>query len=734
MMAVTGFAGIGKLDPRLGQLALSPEKNAALQAALHKGSAGEQRIRVIITHDAGLKDIRRAGGSVICSRGDIAVVSVPVSRLEAVANLSSVVYIESPLPAKAQLDESTIAVQARKAQSQRGVSGRGVVIGIIDSGIDFRHHDFRNGDGSTRIKYLLDLSTPGPDYSGTAYDEDDINNALNGIVGLGETDASGHGTHVAGIAAGDGMDGYGYGNYAGVAPEADLVIVKATRDMEGREFLSSDQIIALTFIDSVAQVLDQPWVANLSLGGHNGAHDGTSSMERFIDSMVGPGKPGKVVVTVAGNDGDMDVHARTDLGASSDSKISIQVFQYFPQSGPGNDLVVISGWYDGDYSIGVDLIAPSGEKYGPVLPGNVFDRKTDNGAVYIWNGFYENNGSYKPGLNPFNGDREFYIQIIDEDENQTPASGEWQMKFSGIGGEVDAWLASASMDAGFVQGNVAFGKLSIPGTARNSITAAAFISKKNWTDLDGNFLTFDGDGEFEKGTISEFSSPGPVRKGGYQKPDIAAPGQIVASSYSVNAPPSSPFSVFAQSDPRYPNALIDEDGVHGMNSGTSMAAPHIAGAAALILELYPEYSAVQVKEMLITSANADRFVGPAPNDLWGWGKLDIFSALQINPGEETPTNLSLAEPAPNPFINQTRITYELPLLEEFGDVRITIYNAVGQHVRTLVEEEKNVGSHTVYWDGRDSFGGAVGSGVYLLQMKFGNSKIVKKVVFLSRNK
>jgi subtilisin family serine protease len=729
-----GISGIGKLGPRIGRLVLSPERAETAQPDLFKGSDGQNNIQVVVTHNNGLRDIRNVGGSVICSRGDIAVVSVPLNKLEAVSNLPSVIYVESPLPAQAQLDQSTVQIQARKVQNQRGVLGRNVIVGLIDSGIDFWHHDFRNADGSTRIKYLLDLSTPGPIYGGTVFDENDINTTLDGGGNVNQNDVSGHGSHVAGIAAGDGSTNSTIGVFAGVAPGADLVIVKATRDQAGAEFLSTDQIKALTFIDSVAAFLNQPYVANLSLGGHNGAHDGTSVVERFIDSLVGAGKPGKVVVTVAGNDGDADIHAAITFSASSNANMSFQVDSYFPQIGAGNDMIVLSGWYNGGASIGVTLISPSGTRYGPVLPSNIFDQKTDNGSIYIWNGYYDNGSSYQNGLNPFNGDREFYVQIYDEEQDKRPASGEWRIEYTGTGATVDVWIASATMGVNFVNGKSDVGKISIPGTARNAITAAAYISKKNWYDLDGNHLTFDSENQRDKGDISDFSSPGPVRKGGYQKPDIAAPGQIIASTYSSQALPSSPHSIFAQTDPRYPNALINQDGDHGMNSGTSMAAPHVTGAVALILEQSPNLTALQIREMLVKSTRTDEYVGSTPNNSWGWGKLDVFNALQINPGEETPTKLQMFDPAPNPFLNQTRITYELPLLDEIGVVRIVIYNAIGQQVRVLVEEEKNVGSHIVYWDGRDSFGSAVGSGVYLLQMKFGNSEIVKKVVFLSRNK
>ena len=94
----------------------------------------------------------------------------------------------------------------------------------------------------------------------------------------------------------------------------------------------------------------------------------------------------------------------------------------------------------------------------------------------------------------------------------------------------------------------------------------------------------------------------------------------------------------------------------------------------------------------------------------------------------------MLDPWPNPFVNQTRITFELPLMENISAVKISVYNAIGQHVRTLVDGKKNVGTHTLYWDGRDRFGSPVGSGLYFIKMMFGNNKIINKVVFLGKNK
>ncbi|MBN1559938.1 S8 family serine peptidase [candidate division KSB1 bacterium] len=738
LISISAFANIDKMDARLGRLAMNPERVRTESPVLRK-SGTTYLVRTIVTlrgSAAELDNVR-----VIYHYDDMAIVDIALPMLHHISDLDCVVYMEMPTPTKATLDQSTQIIGAVQAREGRGAGGRNVVVGIIDSGIDWRHDDFLKPDGTTRIKYLLDLSEAGAVYGGIVYGEDQINAALAGHGNINAVDISGHGTHVAGIAAGDGVEGYGYGDYAGVAPEADIVAVKATRDRQGSEFYTTDQILALAFIDSVAQVLGKPWVANLSLGGHSGAHDGTSPVERYIDKITGPGIPGKAVVTVAGNDGDRDIHAKTSISSANDSPlISFAIDAFTPNAGPSNDVIELTGWYDGSRKIGVTLISPSGNRYGPVLPSQVFpdgDRShpSSDGSIYIWNGFYftDSGEEGQSGANPHNGDREFYISISDDDQAVLPATGEWHIEFSGAGGAIDMWLVNSSMEAYFIQGKVNDGKLTIPGTAKNSITVASFISKKTWQDLDGNRLTFDSQGNFAVGQISPFSSPGPVRKADYQKPDIAAPGQIICSTFSVDSPPTNPYSIF-QSDPNLPNALINQDGYHALSSGTSFAAPHVTGAVALILEQNAQLSVNQIRDILQKAADSDGWVGDVPNTLWGWGKVNVFQALLLDPEEEPPTMLSLYPAAPNPFVGRTGITFDVPLLENIPTTRIVIYNALGREVRTLVNEMKNSGSHTVYWDGHDDGGAPVGKGVYFIQMTFGVSKIAKKALFLGIEK
>ncbi len=726
------FDHFSKMDPRLTKILLNSERIDDIKNDLSLKKSGTQWfVEAIITFDGNVYELESSGVQIVKSFADMAVVRVPFEKLEQVAENPQIIYMEAPTISKPYLDKSIPVINGIKARQTLNKTGKGVLVGVIDSGIDWQHYDFRKSNGDTRIKFLLDLSdSNGNYYGGKLYTEQDINNALNGLGQVNEYDYSGHGTHVAGIIAGDDSELAGYGSFAGVAPEADLVIVKASRDVKGDSFLSTDQFIALTFIDSVASVLGMPYVVNMSLGGHFGAHDGTASTEREIDALVGPTTSGKAIVTVAGNERDVNIHAKAYLGSSSgSSEITFNV----DGSGSGNDLIQLDAWYDGSSNVTLSLISPDGVTHGPVRRGNYYDKSTNDGKILILNGYFvKDNGSAVYGVSPFNGDFEIYIEISDND-GIAPSEGEWKIKFEGSNATIDAYMAYSSINVQFDQGSVSTGKISVPGTSKNVITSGGYITRLTWTDFENNTLTIDSQNNMSVGDIADFSNPGPTRDGRI-KPDVTAPAMMIASTISQQAWVTEPNSMFISGNSSFPYGMILQDGKHGLASGTSMAGPHVAGAVALLLEEFPNATATQLQGMLANSANADQYTGSLPNSDWGWGKLDVYKALQTEPGEKPVLEFIVDNIYPNPFprteTKSAHIDYMLSESESGEHITITVYNALGQKVRTIISETQNAGSHAVIWDGRDDNSYPVAAGVYLVEFKSNSKQEVKKVVYL----
>jgi subtilisin family serine protease len=723
------WAGINKLDPRLEIMAAHPERFAALEKSgkiLRKDAKGYW-VETLVTFDGDPSQIKQCGASLRCVWDDLAIVHIFLNLLSDLSDLDCVRYVEANRTVHLSLDVSVPAIAVPQVREDFDLTGKGVIIGIIDSGIDWQHEDFISPDGTTRIKSILDLSEPGDVYGGTVYTEEDINLALNGIGNVSQQDLVGHGTHVAGIAAGDGTNGSGFGTYAGVAPEADLVVVKATHSIDATDFTTSNQIVAMKFIDSVATALGMPYVMNLSFGGHDGAHDGTATAERKIDELIGLGRHGKAIVTVAGNEGDEDIHASGEFKRGVNSiTAALVIVPYSPTSVIGDDVVQMVAWYDGDSHTSVSIESPNGLSYGPVAPGSYIERSGSDGEVYLWNGFYEKGDGYLPGANPFNGDKEVFIQI-GEHSVVPPAAGTWKIIFQGSKGRFDVWLAYASMATHFLNQVDNSSKVSIPGTAQNVITVGAYITKRTWYDLDGNHLTFDSNNELSVGQLARFSNSGPTRDGRI-KPEITAPGQMIGSTYSTYAPPTSSASIYTNAN--YPNAFILPDERHAVHQGTSMAAPHVTGVVALLLQKYPELTANQIKQIIQQSARRDVYTGSMPSDTWGYGKVNAFAALQINPEEEPPIDFKLVQGYPNPFTNKTTIMYELPVGSYAVPTSIKIYNSIGQLVRVLVSGDQWGGKQIAFWDGRDDNGNPLASGVYFCRFQSGRYNEMFKLAFL----
>ncbi|HOC88919.1 MAG TPA: S8 family serine peptidase [bacterium] len=720
--SVPGGEKSAKMDPLL-QLRAIRESLRAVDG-LGKSMAGE-RIICIASGHVSAEALAARGARVRWQRGEFAIVMVEAGRLDEVAQTPGLRYLEAGVSSRPVTDVSIPDVGGIAARNASGLTGDGVLIGIVDSGIDWRHQDFITPEGKSRIVAILDLSEPGDYYGGTLTTADQIEEALALGLELPTHDYSGHGTHVAGIAAGDGGSSDALGSYAGMAPAAGLVIVKASRDPFVSEFSSEDQMIAIGFIDSVAAAAGKPCIINLSFGTTFGAHDGTAAVERYIDALSGPGR---IFVAAAGNEADKKHHALVNP-SSSGARISFTIPAYNPAAGSGNDYLLLDGWYDGGSQVAVTLITPANETIGPVGYGRYYSGSTSSGAVNIWNGFYESGEEIIGGPNPFNGDKECIIEISDA-AGTPPAAGEWQLRFSGTSDKFDMWIASESMSVSFISGSSGQTTLTVPASSRSVIAVGAYTTKKSWFNIDGENLTLDTKGTIKIGDVAEFSGAGPTRDGRI-KPELTAPGRIIGSTFSSEADPLSSYSVFASSNGSYPNAFILPGGMHGLSLGTSMAAPHVSGAIALLMEKYPGLSAAGARQVLIRTARP--VSGTARADQWGYGKLNAAAFVSVNPDslpEEEESTLFL--PYPNPFIISTTIPYQVPSVDGYEqEPEILVYNILGQRVPArFYRQTASFGRGAVVWYGRTEREQRVAAGVYFFVFVYENRRVVRKICLL----
>jgi len=588
--------------------------------------------------------IEALGGRVIARAGTLFGARVPLSALRALGADSRVRYVKAARRVKPNNDLAMQDIRASLVRTRSngiftGATGSNVIVGTFDTGIDWSHPDFKHPDGTTRILYVWDLSTTGAppgNVGGQVFDGgNECSAALITAGACSERDVAAHGSHVAGIAAGDGSGGSPY-QYTGVAPNADIIAVKGG-DVS---FSFADVLAGIEYIFKRADILGRPAVVNLSLGSDYGAHDGTESEEQAIDSLVGPGH---IVVIAAGNSGSNPtaiegnspisyLHATRTLITGDTAQLGVTVPVYTAASGSIDDYMLFTMWYDARDFVTITVRRPDGTTFARSTGDAAAHDEAAAGHIYL------DNASEGPA--PQNGDRQADIEMYDDDPTHPPAAGTWVITIRldrlGGSGRFDVWeyLASSTLAGSQISGGGDNAYLvSTPGNAARAITVAAHVNRVNWISQSGGFQFSVRE---QVGDLATFSSPGPTRPvrdslPSRQKPDLSAPGKGVFSVYS------------SMSSPPAPGALIAPDGAHVLISGTSMSTPMVTGSVALLLERKPDLTPEQVRTILTGSARQDGFTGVSyagfgggvPNPSWGYGKLDVQAALA-----QVPLNLT----------------------------------------------------------------------------------------------
>jgi len=658
-LAFLAFAGPEKLDPMLRAFFLSPPDLQPLALSTLGAETLDRPIRVFVELADGVTDFPGLRTRV----GNLATSSLTLPEIYSLSEKPDVLRIRAARPVEPLLDYSVPEVGAPALwYGSPSTTGQGVLVGFVDSGVDILHPAFRldrDGDGfleGSRILFYWDQTggsgwfpdfwgdEPGEGRYGRVYSQRE----LEGYIRAGFSPAPdnlGHGTHVAGIAAGGKAAGF-----PGVAPGADLVVVKTN-------FYEDGVVDGIKFVFEAAKFLGKPAVVNLSLGGHSGPHDGKGLFERMVSALVEG--PGRVIVAAAGNEGAKKIHVGGEIRSQTTWTIV-----------PGGASLVARFWYELPARFSITVTSPLGETL-TVFPGQARGLTTASGILWL-----DNTGT------SLGATQEVFLTLTGA------ASGTaWRITFEPVlPGRVDGWIESPSMGY-FLEGD---GQMTIaePGNAERVITVGAYVTKISWNSQAG-FFRAEG---YELYALAPFSSRGPTRDGRL-KPEIAAPGAWIASARSRDA----------QVSPWY--AL--PDGLNMMLAGTSMSAPHVAGACALLLSLRSGLSWSEILAALRAGARADSFVGSAPNPSWGFGKLDLprtWAALQPPSSVQKPGLFLLA----NPVSFSAHFRYQIPENAHWAELRI--YDLLG---RLVWREMLSLGSETVRWDLLSLSGFRVSSGLYL---------------------
>ncbi len=491
---------------------------------------------------------------------------IKVNDLSRIIELEGLQYIELPKILYTSAYDSNRASCIPSVWNSYNLTGEGILVGFLDTGIDYTHNAFKDADGNTRIEYIYDLENR------IVYDKNKINEALKSedpFSVVPEIDLSGHGTHVAGIACAGGN--INFDNY-GVAYKSSIAMVKITGENSLRAALSTQLMRGLKFLMDKSNEINKPLVVNISLSTNDGSHNGSSLLEKYIQTFTQLQKA--VIVVAAGNEGNSAHHVGGKMKKEEDLDLNI---------GDGEKVIMLDFFKPVLVDVSVEVISPTGISTGPMeLSESYKERFVGREKIIV----------YSTGPKPFDIQGQTTISILPLGDTIT--AGGWRIivkKLNNYEGYFDIWLPISeglNERTRFLQPDV-YNTLGIPATVEGVISVGSY-----------NFLN---------NNLSAFSGRGVVRPEWLIKPDLVAPGENILST-------------------------AEEQGFD-TKSGTSMAAPQVAGICALLFEwgiirnndpfLYGE----RIKYYLIKGAKRTIFGEAYPNPDLGYGFVCLDRTMEL---------------------------------------------------------------------------------------------------------
>jgi subtilisin family serine protease len=619
---------------------------------------------------------KKHGGRLRTSQNSICSVQIPATAIQAFAAEPGIIEI-GHAPVALQPLNDTMRAQSRVdevhsglAPLTQGYTGRNVVMGILDSGIDFNHPDFKDSLGNTRIVAIWDQrdntgTGPAPYNYGTVWTQAQINS---GNCTHNDLQYYGHGTHVSGIAAGNGRSTT-VRDYSGVAPEA--VIIAVAIDFTGANSPTA-VADATAWIYALADSLGLPCVINASLGSYYGSHDGQDLSAQLIDNEI-TSQPGRVFVGASGNAGDLDIHLSYPL-QSSDTN-----FTWFSL---GSGDIYMQLW--------MDTIASARAKFavGTTNTANWSDRGRNGFTTIaqnlsgITNDTIYNSAGQRLGIVLRTATIQGSAYSLEFLVQPDSLSGYyWSLETTGSG-IFHCWsfdfVPNTALPAAAVYPRISryrqtdriSSMVSSFQCSDKVITVGNYVNRSTWPDVNNVWQV---DNSVTAGDIMSNSSRGPTRTG-LTKPEIAAPG---ANNFSCGVISSLPN--FIANAPQ----VVALGGYHVQGGGTSAASPVVAGTAALCLQHTPGADWLQVRNAILYCARNDTFTGPvaaAPDNTWGYGKVDAFAALSNCFLTTTGPENTAAETAALVYPNPAAAGQSVIFATDEGVTQISIVNMLGENV------------------------------------------------------
>lgn len=575
----------------------------------------------------------------------------PFESLPDVEAISQVTNIRLAPPIDYAMDEAAQLIYAPplwggRVPPRTGLTGKGVIVAIVDTGLDLFHADFRqmqgpNQDqpnGPTRVLDAWDMTLSGTPPVGFSYgdriDNSDIANMLNGGSQTALVDSSGHGTMVAGIAAGNGAapngnvplpTGEAPFRYVGIAPEAELAIVKLPDQPT-----IANVVDAVTWAFKLATDTGRAVVVNLSLCSREGPHDGFSDLDKILAALIAAedaaGRWGRGIVAAAGNDGNTYRHTVTSHPSLHSNLIS-QWNCFTASHSPAGieESYWLQGWYGGDHTYRVQVSSAAGSATALAEPGTEVTQTAGGVTITVRNGMDTVNGKKKVDIRVSSSTVALssITLFIAHPTGTGTGTIDWYMVKSLVPGKVDtatfdnviplpeAWKVST---------------ITSPGSCAAALCVGAESASSTFPDSSGVIET---PGTGIVGAYQPFSSQGPLLGSATVKPDLVAPATAFVTSLSGMRSPAVPYY---QVDRDLKHAQVVQ-GTTLRDGGTSISAAFATGAGALVIQRSGKQPSAQwlaAMKLLVTSRIAPNDTAAQdalPNNKLGAGKLWLQSMV-----------------------------------------------------------------------------------------------------------
>lgn len=534
------------------------------------------------------------------------IITIAIEDIQKVSTIEEIQYIELPKTLFTSDSGSNRASCVPEVWSLYNLTGEGVLVGFIDSGIDYLHPAFKNEEGGTRIEYIYDLSQ-----GGKVWNKNDINRAINSndpySVVL-QRDIIGHGTHVAGIACAGGNINK---TYYGVAYKSSIAMVKMTGSGKVSYAKSTQLMRGIKFLIEKSKELKQPLVINLSFSTNDGAHNGNSLLEQYIQTICSLERISFVIAS--GNEGAAAHHVGGVLRESVNLSMAVAADE---------KSLILQFYKEFLTDISIEIKNPAGASSGIIT--------LENGIYYDGNIGRDKYFIYNSGPKPFDISGEIIISLNVDTGFLT--GGTWNINIYSKGetvGGFDIWMPISeglNPSTKFLKPDP-FNTLGIPATVPNVVSVGSYNYKTN--------------------SLSSFSGRGKI---GEDKPDVMAPGEEIISSTT--------------------------GGGYDSLSGTSMAAPHAAGAAALFMQWGlvlgndPYMYGDRLKYFMLKGAKRERMDAVYPSPTWGYGELCVRGGMELAVQRGT-RNKGLRQECSELFYEENYSNY---IVEYEGDIQSAFIN------------------------------------------------------------